>query len=687
MVNEFGMNIVEFDGCALGLTSKEGTPIRKPWRIATTSKLMFDAFSSLKCPGHSSHAPCAGDETKRTESYTDEMAKLIHQAVSGEATTFSTAMPASETTDAKPNVHRPRIPTFDSAGMWNAMITKTLSYSDPMTRSPEAKAALDSELNDLRSNGVWDEDNVIEFEEAKRLHADAHFARVFPIYGIKHFEEVDSAKHKWKARVVLSGDQIKTSSGEWAAFNDLGAVPSSMTAARVAMALYALSPKATIVQSDCIRAYVQADMTGPPTYIRLPKAFWPASWHGKYRDPVVLLKKALYGHPKAGDIWADKLSKELDRLDYQTDEAWPGVYFKNVGTPDVIVIITYVDDLLFVGDTDKINSEMEYVRANIKMELPVTITKYLGVHHHVERTSTGTSFEFDMRDYLISAVKAFEETQGVNVKTSPTPYVPAAPQHNFEQMMSTPGVYKDIAATYVMKLMYAARMSAPNILTAVTKLSRELSKWTRDSDRKLIRILSYIKASSDQVLTGSLNFEDSDSLRLMAWPDADLCGDEMSTRSTSGFFLELAGKDGRGMPLSWGSKRQNFTASHTAEAELVSLSSVVRNEVLPVQHLLQLLMGKPINVFLMEDNAACIAACFKGYSPSLRYLKRTQRTAIGVIHDLLNSEPPEGCGRVELHKAATKDQKGDLFTKDMARPEFERSLELIRWRTTRLSRR
>ena len=77
------------------------------------------------------------------------------------------------------------------------------------------------------------------------------------------------------------------------------------------MAAYALSPSAEILQSDCIRAYVQADMEGPTTFVRLPRNMWPASWHGPFTDPVVRLKKALYGHPRAGDIWANKLAAEL----------------------------------------------------------------------------------------------------------------------------------------------------------------------------------------------------------------------------------------------------------------------------------------------------------------------------------------------------------------------------------------
>ena len=57
-----------------------------------------------------------------------------------------------------------------------------------------------------------------------------------------------------------------------------------------------------LLQSDCVRAYVQAPMTGTKTHIRLPKAWWPKHWAGRFRDPICQLLQALHGHPHAG--WA-----------------------------------------------------------------------------------------------------------------------------------------------------------------------------------------------------------------------------------------------------------------------------------------------------------------------------------------------------------------------------------------------
>ena len=53
----------------------------KPWHIATNDSFLFEALS-CPCPGpeaHPVHATVQGKYTKGTESYTDEMVKLIHQ--------------------------------------------------------------------------------------------------------------------------------------------------------------------------------------------------------------------------------------------------------------------------------------------------------------------------------------------------------------------------------------------------------------------------------------------------------------------------------------------------------------------------------------------------------------------------------------------------------------------------------
>ena len=79
-----------------------------------------------------------------------------------------------------------------------------------------------------------------------------------------------------------------------------------------------------------------------------------------------------------------------------------------------------------------------------------------------------------------------------------------------------------------MKLLYAARMCCPNLNVPVQRLATQVTKWSAEADRRLLRLYQYVKFAVDWVLTGSLSVQDFNHLVLRAWPDADLCGDACS---------------------------------------------------------------------------------------------------------------------------------------------------------------
>ena len=124
----------------------------------------------------------------------------------------------------------------------------------------------------------------------------------------------EGAEHEWiyKGRVVFGGDNIKDGKGEWAIFYELGSVPTSMSACKVLLACSALNHHIEIPQSDCQRAYVQADLDGPPTFIELPQR---------------MVAKALYGHPRADDLWADRLGSILNAQGFELVDNWPSINY------------------------------------------------------------------------------------------------------------------------------------------------------------------------------------------------------------------------------------------------------------------------------------------------------------------------------------------------------------------------
>ena len=714
MTYEFGLNKISFHGCALGLTAEDGIPIKKPWTVATSSKKLADRLGQYQCPGtsvHLMHHPCAGKETKRTEGYTNEMAEAIHtahheEAIDARATSALTAKSTeaaatgelsaeaeqmfappgeldieAERMFASPPGHRPK---NCPPGLWCSLVTKTIHPKDPLSRCPQAIKAIDVERMDLEKMGTWDSAHPFEAENAARLYPDAHFARVFAIVGIKHYEQGEE-HHKWKGRIVLSGDKIKTATGDWAVFAELGNVPSTMSACRALLSVFAVTDDLILLQSDCVRAYVQATLKGPPTFIRLPKAWQPEAW-SSFKDPVCRLVKALYGHPHAGDFWHDRFQAELITLEFKTIDGWPSVYVRELNKKDRIIICVYVDDLVILGPK-AMYPVLEALRKEIEMDDPHPLNKYLGCFHHfLETTVNGEkmmTIQFDMADYFKSACEIFVAETGETLKPASTPFAPEINSEDLDHLLSTPGRFSSKAASFIMKLMYGARMAMPQLCVIVSRLASQITRWSADSDRRLLRVYGYLHANADQILTGTLSKSDRKHLKIVAWPDADLNGDFMSTKSTDGFFVELAGREGRGFPLAWGSHKQGSTAMHTAEAETVSLAHCCRQELIPLQILLQAMLGEAIDCVVKEDNAACIIAVTKGYSPSLRHLKRTQRIALGHLHEIFFEDehcdgPATTDGKFTLEKAATADHKGDLFTKELHPAQFNHALNLIR---------
>ena len=82
-IDRFKLQTVDFNGCSLGRKSKKGNPIKKPWRIVTTSSSLVAKLSPFVCCNsrsdckHHVHDICQGAETYQTGFYSDYLSKQI----------------------------------------------------------------------------------------------------------------------------------------------------------------------------------------------------------------------------------------------------------------------------------------------------------------------------------------------------------------------------------------------------------------------------------------------------------------------------------------------------------------------------------------------------------------------------------------------------------------------------------
>ena len=194
------------------------------------------------------------------------------------------------------------------------------------------------------------------------------------------------------------------------------------------------------------------------------------------------------------------------------------------------------------------------------------------------------------------------------------------------------------------------------------------------------------------VLTGSLSVTDRKICKIGGFADSDLGGDIWTPKSTTGYWIEVQGADGRFFPLAWAARFQGSSSTHTCESETVALNEAIKKEVLPIQMLMSKLLDREVQADIFEDNAACITSVSKGYSPAMRYIGRTQKVQLGFLHDVCRIDNNEegDLQRVKpktdeetddkpinLKKVETDKQKADLFTKELDRIKFRQLASMI----------
>ena len=136
-------------------------------------------------------------------------------------------------------------------------------------------------------------------------------------------------------------------------------------------------------QADGKQAYTQTILKGTETWVRLPRNRWPPGWAGKYKDPVVKLRLALYGHPDSGGFWEQRCERMLKEVGFEFvfPSAWPSVFWH----PHLrLLLAVYVDDFKMAGPKDNLAKGWELIGSRIDMDTPSPLGRYLGCEHVIK---------------------------------------------------------------------------------------------------------------------------------------------------------------------------------------------------------------------------------------------------------------------------------------------------------------
>lgn len=606
------------------------------------------------------------------------------------------ASEAVEADDKQP--HREKAETREPP-LFCSLVTRIIHANSPEFRGEACQTALKKEIKRLDEQKVWLIDTVREWAEVRRdvEEKDAIVARVFAIMGQKNAEMKDvlGADMPYKGRCVLAGNNLQSKIGvpAYELFTEVSSSPATMCASRAACAVAALRGWLVNVR-DAEQAYIQASLLRsgkPKTWVRLPRAWWPISWFaadGKplYRDPVCILAKALYGHPESGAVWEAHLGKVMTELGWQSIDGWPSVWILR---KELALLVVYVDDLLLVAATQMQAKLWASLENKIRFgELPKALDRYLGVHHTIERNGNDMKVIVSQRDFLKAAASTYAAE--IDVRTLPrrvSPYhdvsgdAPPLDGNNLGTMPEIPrGAQSSTCASHLMKLLYAARQSRPDLLLAISRLASAVSRWNVLHDQELFQLMAYVEHHADESLVFELSTADYDDAYVALWVDSDWAGDKSTSRSTSGYFLEIVGTNGHRWPVTWGSKKQTSTANSPCEAEYICMAHATKKEAIPLVDFLEAALGRSVQLKTFEDNAQVLTAVSRGYSPALRHIGRTERISLGAISEIYG---PKSLINAVLLNVSTDDQKADFFTKKLTGTHFEagkRKLGLFRGR-------
>ena len=230
------------------------------------------------------------------------------------------------------------------------LVTRVIPMGSTEARSAGATEAIKKELTNVIAKGVFDPNDIHDWGSVRRADSEAMVGSARMILARKH-DELSENEWVYKGRLVFLGSNIRDASGAavFGAPDDLYGKPTELATVRVVLAI-AMLRGWSVDTGDVHGAYLNAELRGPATYVRLPSMLWAAAGVSEqarphYKDPCIRLRRALYGLPRSGFDWLAKIDDLLT-----TKLGWrrmPGADSVCAKPKDFLAL--YVDDILLAG--------------------------------------------------------------------------------------------------------------------------------------------------------------------------------------------------------------------------------------------------------------------------------------------------------------------------------------------------
>ena len=484
------------------------------------------------------------------------------------------------------------------------------------------QSAMDSEMNSLRENGVYE---IVDRPTGKKVVKSKWVLRV----KANERGEVE----KYKARVVAKG----YSQVEGIDYDQTFSPTVRFESIRQMVALGA-SRGMSMHQMDVTTAFLYAPLE-EEVYMEQPEGTVKEGDQGK----VMRLLKCLYGLKQSPRQWNIYIDAVLKGLGFKRLKSDVGVYVMGEGESAVYIAL-YVDDLFLVGSKlGNIKRVKEGLSREFKMKDLGEARFLLGIE--IRRLGGGDVLLIQER-YARDVLARFSM---LGCKPASTPLELGSRLEVTQQPTTEEEKAAMINIPYrsaIGSLMYLSTCTRPDISAAVSELSKfnqnpGLVHW-----EGVKRVMRYLSGTVSEGLLYRRGAE----VEVWGYSDAGHGGEKETSRGRHGYVF-LSG----GAAVSWRSAMMKVVTHSSCESEYVGLSEA-GNEAVYLQQLQEEMKIGQECVLLLGDNESSIKLA---ENPVFHQKSKHILLKYHSIRDRVEE------GRIELCKVDTGLNAADMLTKNV----------------------
>eukprot|EP00971_Amphidinium_carterae_P177185 3514009-Amphidinium_carterae.1 len=242
---------------------------------------------------------------------------------------------------------------------------------------------------------------------------------------------------------------------------------------------------------------------------------------------------------------------------------------------DDIIVMVYMDELLLIGDDDKIKAFLQQLEGQLQLKHVTKLERgqpvvFLGRQIEYYNDHNALSITQEYYNSLLSLYNIKENTNSLSATGTKRPPITTGEPLNSEE-------HSTYRRSIVGKLLWMCTLR-PDIQYATKELTRAVQKPDQHDKQNAKHLLIYLHGTRNRKLHLKPNQPTNNDLYIKAYCDSVWAGCATTGKSPTGTVLQFAG-------VTIATRTQQTIAQSSAEAELYAIGTTV-NDVIYVRNFL-----------------------------------------------------------------------------------------------------